>query len=380
MTKLTVVPVEDRAIRARKATPGLGILDPETPLRELADLVPDMRRVVVAFWSRLHDEEQTQAGMRRARRMFEEQIPNARQYDFDAPLEPIDLVMMVAGMIFPGIRRWRTERPSDEALLDVWWGTWGLRPGAAIVRDGVLHLIGMDGDLNLASNPWMKWAGRNWRGPILLHGIQPIGAEEGAQSQLLRHQAQQAKSGQAGCILWTSNTTAIRPWRADLAGGDALIRPIAPPLVVAGLPPKSLSLAKAFDACNRGFWSWLRALETPGFQGGRVPQMQVAIVDAMETQTRVKAVKAPAPQGAVPVPLLEEVVSSPVGRTPAEEQFGERPTTGTPKPRLEAMRTTAKRSLLAARTASNSRLEAVWIAVLEEIEAVDPESCAASLG
>lgn len=368
-----------RAMEVRKASPGIGLVDAQYPLAEFVRGLPHARRIGQLLWSRLTDEEDLRDVARRVRRQLgPEAIPGSDRRR-DEELQHVDMVMMVAGILWPGLKAWRELRPRDGIMADVWWGTWGARPGAAIFRDGVLHLVGMDSDApNLLASVWAKWASLNWRGPVLYHGIQEVGRELVETSALVETLAKHANGAHQGCVLWTTTGYDARPWRADISGGKVLIQHLGDTFKVASRGTKGFEIKSEWPRITE-FWTWLRELQAPAEELARMPKIQYLEPALMDTATRVKqGSKKRTPPPPDQVPLLEEAVDPQTpAKSLAEAEFGERPTANLPIERLAAMLELAKRNKKRAMLSLNRRQEAHWTQVLNEVEAAMSEKAPA---
>jgi len=371
LTSTTPVNGGARSIRAHRAAPGVGIADIQFPTALLARDMAGIRRMTLMIWARLNaKEDQRDSAKRVSRYLDRDLIPRPGAGDF--PLEPVDLVLTVAGMIWPGLERWRQVRSSLEGqdlMIDWWWGHWGQTPGAVVLRDGVLHLIHMDRDTDAAmKSQWMRWAAK-WGGPVLHHAIQVLGEDPaGEQSVILNRLGK--KGGRSGCMIWPSTAGLdLRPWRADLAGTEVVLRSVGEGVRLATTPGVPLSVWSEMKQIE-GFSAWMDSLEIPKEARVSTPlSMHLELeIQASSGLGKSWAKKKPETQAGL-TPLFEEAVEAPVGpMSPVEKEFGIKLGPDVAPERIAAMLSTAK-SELVRHTLTHNRAKAdYWREITTALE------------
>lgn len=360
----------DRSIFLRRPSPGVGVSHAHFPLIEIHRDMHWINRCACALWARRTDDEDTRDAIRRARRRIGVEATSAGRLDPSTLLEPIDQVMLVAGFIFPGIKQWTEGRESRETLADLWWLSRGKRPGAAILRGGVLHLIGMDQESEWWMNgAWAKWATDHWRGPIVHHAIQDVNRETAAESSVAAALIRQAKGGGALCVLWTSTGTAMQPWRADLAPERMMLRELGEPLLASRVSGKRLALMHLFEGANRRFWPWLHGLKSTTLPSAKVPdfRMETPLVPLKSLRVKSGSNASSSPEQ---TPLFAEaLVPAPEAASLAEQAFGEPISETTPLERLRSLAGSAKQEMMRAALGGRPKQRAHWASVLAEVEA-----------
>lgn len=376
MSKLALTPTpttgQDRVIRPRVPAPGIGIAEINFPAGILVRELPMLRRMTLYFWSRLRDgERQPATSTRNIRYIPKEAIP--RPGIGDHPLEPVDLVLTVAGLIWPGLGRWREVRGSyspQEMMFDWWWGHWGNTPGAVVIRDGILHMVHMDRDTDSAMRCyWMRWANKNWNGPVLHHAIQVLGEDPTAEASQILHRLGQ-RGGRSTCILWPSmGGLDLRPFRADLAKSEAVLRPVSDGIRVAttlGVP-----LSMSAEMVHAGaFTSWVDSLVVPAESRGAAPEITFLELEKAkkEVLSRVYAKPQAGPQPEQ-TPLFEDAVAStPEPESPLEKEFGVKAGADVEPARVQAMLNTAKSELMRAKLAHNRPKADYWLGITTILE------------
>lgn len=365
-----MISLEPRALHARRARPSAGGNGIEMPLITLANEVGSLRRPTLYVWARRSDKEQSRDIRKRVIRCLGAGvIPAHGEANRDLPLEPLDLVLTVAGMIWPGMAAWKELGRTSQLVVDFWWGWDGRAPGAAVIRDGVLHLVFLDRDADqLARGDWAMWAASNWKGPVLHHGIQLLSEDEPGQITLVEELRKKASQG--GCILWPSQGgKAIRPFRVDYAGQHALLRPVGEGIRLCAARGASLEMRVELLAMGT-FFDWLRGMVVPDGARGLPPSGTF-----LETPMAKK--RWGGKQGATrgqrdagfQQPLLEEVLNSGSDEpSSVEREFGIKLSEELGPARIRELLATAEQELMRAYRTGNRPKADHWRQVLNEIE------------
>ena len=366
--------MNERRIIARKATPPFGLSLTYSHLADFGRNVAFLRRMTLALWARRSDTESVKLIHRRVTRTLGKWPIEGRRSEVRDPLcDPLDVVLTVAGILWPGLDLWDRMRARDEVLADVWWSRWGELPGAAILRDGVLHLVYLDRDADrMGKCEWAQWADNNWTGLILHHGIQWTGEEGVDDSVLVARLRRQTLRG--GCLLWTTRDgSELQPWRVDFAGAEILLRSMSGVIQIAAAPGSPLSLRTQMARLG-DFWTWLRHMEVPQGMRGLVPGF---IRLNSPLSLKVKGVKKASKkrqenQGATQARLNEVLIAPEVPETVAEREFGIKFNANLAPERIQQMVKTASSELRRALVSQNRPKSERWRGILQEVEALTP--------
>ena len=366
----------DRKIVARGASVGFGITEPTFPLSHLFDGVDLPKRVVLSLLARHNNQEDLRDVSKRILRYGKQgACPVPGEMERDLPCDPIDLVMVIAGLIWPGLGAWRDVKRGENShylLLDFWWGEDGIRPGAVLLVDGIFHFIHLDRDTeSIFDSGWMKWQKANWQGPVIHHAIQLLGQDpDNKQSPIIRKIVNRT-GHRGGCVLWPSTRGMdLRPFRVDVGGQHAIMRPVGEGFRVGSLPGIPLPLRNEMVRME-SFWRWLEGLDIP--EDMRATPSPFTFLKPEMKQKRPcgsrgeEQAKRKAPEQ---TPLFaEEELPQPDENPLLVSVFGEGITAKTDPERIATMLQTAKEGLMRATTAMSPAKIEHWRAVLREVEA-----------
>lgn len=364
------------AIKARKPAVGNGITDAKFPLATFVNDLPSMRRISMVLWSRWNNQEDLRDITKRMVRYFgKESVPTRKDWSRDSAGDAIDLVVTVAGILWPGLSVWQASRVGKggeyPGMIDLWWGTWGHAPGAVILNKGVIHLVHMDADTEeMMESKWVQYIRQNWRGHVLHHAIQVQGDDPtGDESQIVNKLAKGGNRG--GCILWpTSKGLDLRPWRADIGGFQLLTSPLGEGFRVGTLSSVALSIRKEMRKIST-FWEWLDGMKVPDHSQVLTPQnSHFELQRPSQPKWGKSGAKKNQDHAPEQTPLFEEVLApSDDITTPASREFGERITPEVGIERLVAMRDAAKSGLVQANISQSRKKIEYWTEILTEIQA-----------
>lgn len=354
--------------------PGRGIEGAEFPLTHLIDGLDNPRRVVISLLSRWNNKEDLRDTAKRIQRYGKlGSIPLLNDVERDRQCDPIDLVMIVAGLIWPGLETWRKVKGerSHTLLLDLWWGPDGMYPGAAILRDGVLHFVHMDRETDqFWHSEWMEWQQENWQGPVLHHAIQFIRKDHTDTASPIIQKISAHPRSKRGCVIWSSASGMnLRAHRVDLAKGKAFLTPLCEGFRVGSIPEAPLPL-RVEMVKMAAFQNWIEGLEVP--EEIRATPPIFSVMNIQKPAKRAwggREVAAGGQNHAEQTPLFpEEVAASETPNPLLVKEFGEGITSKTDPARIAAMHQTAKESLLRATASMQPAKIDHWRSVLNEIE------------